>query len=70
MLHNSPELPQHLILALDHHRWLLEKAQCERKWMAAHASKGERPLRGHRLRVHLGEWLIKMGQRLKAHGPE
>jgi hypothetical protein len=65
MLHSSPEMPQHLLLALDHHERLLEEAHRQRLRMAAKTMMPERPRRWRRLRLRLGELLIYMGQRLK-----
>jgi hypothetical protein len=62
MLFSSPEMPQHLVLALDRHRELIEEARRQRM---AHNSRLERPLRWRRLRSNVGELLIHLGQRLK-----
>ena len=65
MLRNTPEMPQHLLIALDRHEQLLEEAKRHRQ---AKAARQDAPPR-HRwrwLRWHLGEFLIVMGQRLKA----
>jgi hypothetical protein len=65
MLRSSPEMPQHLLLALDHHERLLEEARRWRLQMAAKTLMPQRPRRWRRLRFRLGELLIYMGQRLK-----
>jgi hypothetical protein len=65
MLRNTPEMPQHLLIALDRHEQLLEEARRYRQAKAARQSVPPRH-RWRWLRLRLGEFLIVMGQRLKA----
>lgn len=69
MLSNIPEMPQHLILALDHHRQLLEDARRQRAYALVRSAREERPLWWRRVRVSVGELLIRMGQRLTTNVP-
>jgi hypothetical protein len=64
MIH--PEMPQHCILALDHHKRLLEEAERQRLCAAAERPVATRPHRLRGLRLRVGDLLISMGQRLKA----
>ena len=66
MVQLSPQTEQHIILAVDRHRRLVEDADRYRTAQAARASQKERPLRWRRLRQHVGELLIMVGQRIKA----
>ena len=61
-----PGMPEHMVLAIEHHRALIEEAKRHREAHAARQSGMERPLRWRRLRRSVGELLIYMGQRLKA----
>jgi hypothetical protein len=65
MLHNSPELPQYVALALDRYRQLLEDARRYREIDAACNLNAARPMRWRRLRFRVGALLINLGQRLK-----
>lgn len=65
MLHNRPEMPQEFVLAFERHARLLEEADRRRQLMVLrqHAN----PVRRWRgVRLHLGEFLISVGQRLKS----
>lgn len=73
MLPNIPEMPQHLILAIDRHQRLIEDARRRQLIdVARHQGKvalaiSRREARlgwQQRLRVGIGEWLIRVGQRL------
>jgi hypothetical protein len=66
MLTNSPEMPQHLILALEHHKALIEDARRHHQANVARMSPLERPMRWRRVRSYAGEWLICFGERLKS----
>ena len=65
MLRNLPEVPQHLLLAFDHHQRLVEEASRQRMYAAALGSKPKGPLGWQRVRFQLGTLLISLGQRLK-----
>ena len=65
MLRNLPEVPQHLLLAFDHHQRLVEEASRQRMVAAAAGSKPKGPLGWQRVRLQLGTLLISLGQRLK-----
>lgn len=65
MLPNLPEVPQHLLLAFDHHQRLIEEARRQRVYAAAAGSKTSGLLGWQRVRFHLGTMLISLGQRLK-----
>jgi hypothetical protein len=62
------DMPQHLILASEHHKQLIEEARRQREARLARQSMVERPMRGRGLRSHVGDLLINFGQRLKAGG--
>ncbi|MCC6454248.1 MAG: hypothetical protein IT328_04845 [Caldilineaceae bacterium] len=64
MIH--PEMPQHCILAFDHHKRLLEEAERQRLYAAVERLAAARPRRLRRLRLRAGNLLISMGRRLKA----
>lgn len=62
-----PGMPEHMVLAIERHKVLIEEAQRHREAQKAkHSNHVERPLRWRRLRRTVGELLIYMGQRLKA----
>jgi hypothetical protein len=62
----SPEMPQHLILAMDHHQLLVEEAKRRRLLAEIHGATAYPQQRWRRLRFRVGELLVYMGQRLKA----
>ena len=64
MLSNIPEMPQHLILAIERHRQLIDDARRQGEIALAISRRGERLGWQHRVRVGIGEWLIRVGQRL------
>ena len=69
MQRNAHELPQHLVLALDHHRQLIEDAHRRRLTKMTRQRAVERPLRW-RLRLYVGDLLIRFGQRLRSGAAE
>lgn len=62
----SPEMPQYLLLAMDHHQQLVEEAKRRRLLAAIQEEAAFRVRRWRRLRFRVGELLVYMGQRLKA----
>lgn len=64
MLSKIPEMPQHLILAIDRHLQLIDDARRQRIIALAMPSQREHLSWRRRLRVGIGEWLIRLGQRL------
>lgn len=54
------DMPQHLVLAFDHHQRLLREAQQQREAQALQRSRRYYPLRWR-----IGDLLINIGQRLK-----
>ena len=60
-----PGMPEHMVLAIERHKALIEEAQRHREARIAQQNGLERPLRWRRLRRSVGELLIYMGQRLK-----
>ena len=70
MLHTSPEMPQHLILAIDHHQQLLDEARRYRQQVMAYALNGEHPMRWRRLRLRVGGFLIDLGERIRTEAKE
>lgn len=64
---NAHDLPQYLVLALEHHKQLIKDAHRHRQVEAAMRQPVvERPMRWRRLRSYVGDLLIHFGQRLKA----
>jgi hypothetical protein len=63
MLKSTPDMPQHLIWAIEHHRELVEDAHRAR--LATCRFGGERNVSWRRLRWQVGGWLINMGERLQ-----
>jgi hypothetical protein len=61
-----PGMPEHMVLAIEHHKALIEEAKRHREAHTARQNGLERPLRWRRLRRSVGELLIYMGQRLKS----
>ena len=69
MLLNIPEMPQHLILALDHHQQLIEDARRQRETAAARRiSEADRLPRWRRWRGRVGDLLVNTWQWLAAKG--
>jgi hypothetical protein len=62
MMPNVPEMPQHLILALDRHQQLIDEASRQRQRCMVRRTT-VRHAQG--VRWHVGEWLIRCGQRLQ-----
>jgi hypothetical protein len=58
-------MPDHLILALEHHKQLIEDARRHQERLIIGEMQG-RPVRVRRLRHQVGELLIRTGQWLKA----
>jgi hypothetical protein len=69
MLKSRPDMPTHLIWAIEHHRQLVEDAQKHRVGLLARKGGQERPPHWQWLRFYAGELLINMGQRLKPDAP-
>jgi hypothetical protein len=67
MMPNVPEMPQHLILALDRHQRLIEEASRQRQRCTIRRTTLPH---AHPLRWHVGEWLIRFGQRLQTGNVE
>ena len=59
------ETIQFRMMAVEHHKELIDEARRQRLRWAAQQAAGERPLRWRQVRFHVGEWLINVGQRLK-----
>lgn len=64
MLLNHPEMPQHLILAMDRHRHLIEEARRQREHALLRRLGQERLPRWRRWCRRVGELLINTGRRL------
>ena len=65
MLNNQQPYEQHIVLALEHHKQLLEAAERQRMLDWGRDGNSGKPLL--RWRNYLGDLLICMGQRIK-HG--
>lgn len=59
---NIPEMPQHLVLAIDRHQHLVEVAQRRRLARLAHGVEVQRGSQWQGWRVQVGRWLIRTGQ--------
>jgi hypothetical protein len=65
MLKSRPDMPTHLILAIEHHRQLVEDAQRHRKQLMGRKALHAQAALRQGVRGQVGDWLINLGQRLK-----